>query len=277
MDYIKSIIYMKIHTPYNFMSDKIYLWFAFPEEIQDVALLEKYYRLLSSNEKARYRRFQFEKHRHHFLVAHALVRTMLSSFTGIASEDIQFSENRYGRPELSDTGHLSQIRFNLSHTDRLVACAVVLKQDIGVDVEFMERRGPSIGIADRFFSTTEVNALNRIPEPENKARFFDYWTLKESYIKARGMGLSLPLKQFSFHLTGDGRIRISFDPQLRDDPDRWQFWLLEPTRQHKAALSATRENRTPFELIIKKSIPLLGQDDFRCVVVKQSFVPDSSY
>jgi len=253
--------------------NEIHLWLAFPDEIQDTRLLSEYKQLLIPEEAEKQRRFYFPRHRHQYLVARALVRTTLFRYTGIKPRLLEFSKNQYGRPDLILHDSLPPIRFNLSHTDGLIACAVILKQDIGVDVEDMERRAVSLETADRFFSKTEVDDLHQVPESKKKDRFFDYWTLKESYIKARGMGLSLPLEQFSFHLSENKPPGISFDPKLSDDPDRWQFWLLRPTKRHKAALSACRENQDPYGLTIKKTVPLLVEEDFPFSIVKHPIKP----
>src|SRR5690606_33310169 len=98
--------------------------------------------------------------------------------------------------------------FNLSHTDGLIACAVSRGREVGVDVEWLDRRGGDIDVADRFFSRYEVQALYAQPPERRRDRFFRYWTLKESYIKARGMGLALPLDRFSFELDRGGAITI---------------------------------------------------------------------
>ncbi len=252
--------------------DEVHLWFAFPDGIQDTSLLSEYKQLLIPEEREKQQRFYFERHRHQYLVARALVRTTLSRYTGIKPRLLEFSKNRYGRPDLILHEGLPPIRFNLSHTDGLIACAVVLNQDIGVDVEDMERREISLETADRFFSETEVRDLHQVAENKKRDRFFDYWTLKESYIKARGMGLSLPLEQFSFHLSENEPLRISFDPRLSDDPDRWRFLLLKPTGRHKAAVAVCGENRGANELTIRKAVPLSTTEDFPCAIVKQSDV-----
>jgi 4'-phosphopantetheinyl transferase len=250
--------------------DEIHLWFAFPDEIREIALLEKYRCLLSPDETERQQRFCFEKHRHQFLVAHALVRTMLSRFSGTAPEKFRFNKNRYGRPEIADAENTPPVRFNLTHTDGLIACAVVLKHDIGVDVEDMERKTITPGLAERFFSGREVQDLNRLSEPGKRDRFFDYWTLKESYIKARGMGLSIPLDQFSFYLKENEPVHISFDPRLDDDPNCWQFWLMRPTGRHKAALSVCSGSDTVNRLISKRVVPLWENHDFDCNLIRCS-------
>src|SRR6185436_18685723 len=94
-----------------------------------------------------------------------------------------------------------RLHFNLTNTRGLVACAVsVAHAEVGVDAEALDRSGETVAIADRYFSTEEVRALRALPESAQRQRFFAYWTLKESYIKARGLGLRLPLDQFSFRL-----------------------------------------------------------------------------
>ncbi|HVB39222.1 MAG TPA: 4'-phosphopantetheinyl transferase superfamily protein [Vicinamibacterales bacterium] len=197
--------------------------------------------LLSAAERARRDRFVFERHRHQFLLAHALVRATLSRYTGVDPARWTFVENEYGRPEIASPAVALPLRFNLSHTDGLMACAVTLARDVGVDVEEVTRRAAGLDIAERYFAAAETAALVAVPEPDRHRAFFDYWTLKEAYIKARGMGLALPLRAFAFHLAPSAAPAITFAPELDDDPAAWQFRLFQPTTTHRLAL-AVRES-----------------------------------
>ena len=96
-------------------------------------------------------------------------------------------------------GRLPDLRFNISHTDGLIACAVTIGREVGVDVEHINRH-LTHDVADRFFAPREVADLQSLPDEEQQRVFFDYWTLKEAYIKARGFGLALPLGDFAFTL-----------------------------------------------------------------------------
>lgn len=254
----------------TFQNNNIHLWFAFPDDIRDETLLLEYARMMSVDERARHQRFHFEKDRHQFLVSRALVRTMLSRYTFTMPADIRFLTNEYGRPEVIADGEVSPVRFNLSHTDGLIVCAVVQRFDIGVDVEDMNRKGATVKIANRFFSPQEVSDFNQLADPCKRPRFFDYWTLKESYIKARGMGLSIPLDQFSFHLPENDRILVSFDPRLNDDPAQWRFWTFRPTGRHKASLAVRQGQSAGGSLSIKKVVPLIAEQDFHCPVTRDS-------
>ena len=86
----------------------------------------------------------------------------------------------------------------------------------------------------------EVADLNAVPQAERQKVFFDYWTLKEAYIKARGLGLALPLADFAFRLSPSSAPAISFEPSLPDDPATWQFAQDWPTPQHRLAVAVRR-------------------------------------
>jgi 4'-phosphopantetheinyl transferase len=126
--------------------------------------------------------------------------------------------------------------FNLSNTPGLAVCLVSGAREGGVDVEDTERPGEKIEIADRFFAPSEVTALRALPKEAQRDRFFDYWTLKEAYIKARGMGLAIPLDQFAFDVAGP-TIRIWIDSRLSDDAGSWEFALSSPTSRHRLAVA----------------------------------------
>ncbi len=125
---------------------------------------------------------------------------MLSRYADVAPRDWPFRIDEHGRPELAARpAGTPDLRFNVSHTNGLVACAVTVGREVGVDVEHTGRRLVH-DVAERFFSPREVADLRACPAADQPVVFFDYWTLKESYIKARGLGLALPLRQFSFLL-----------------------------------------------------------------------------
>lgn len=233
-----------------------HVWYAFPDSLTAPPLLRAYYNLLSQEERARYGRFHFAEGRHSHLVAHALVRTVLARYLQVDPRALRFEANKYGRPDVVEPSAVA-VKFNLSHTDGLIACAVVNDREIGIDVENTERPGSTIEIADRFFSPEEVATLHALPAAAQRARFFEYWTLKESYIKARAMGLSLPLEQFSFDLSEGQPIRISFDPRLPDDPLSWQFGLFRPTARHVMAVSIRRQHDPDLDIRLRQTVPLV--------------------
>ena len=205
-----------------------------------LANLDAYRILMSKDEHERMARFVFEKDRKAFLLTRALVRTMLSRYSSIAPADWKFIANVHGRPEILDRpAGVPDLRFNISHTDGLIACAVTIGREVGVDVENVSRH-VTHDVAGRHFAPREVSDLRKLPDSEQRKVFFDYWTLKESYIKARGFGLALPLGDFAFTLNPPHPPEITFEPALNDDPASWQFLQEWPTPQHRLAVAVRR-------------------------------------
>lgn len=207
------------------------------------AHLDAYRELLTVDEHERMARFVFERDRRSFLLTRALVRTTLSRYASVAPADWRFIANVHGRPEILDRpAGVPDLRFNLSHTDGLIACAVTIGREVGVDVEHVGRHLMH-DVAGRHFAPKEVTDLRSLPESEQDRVFFDYWTLKEAYIKARGFGLALPLGDFAFKLNPPHAPAISFEPALEDDPATWQFLQDWPTPTHRLALAVRRDGQ----------------------------------
>ncbi|MBL8830538.1 MAG: 4'-phosphopantetheinyl transferase superfamily protein [Planctomycetaceae bacterium] len=237
--------------------DEVHIWLVDPDAITDPALLARYAELLNPEEVARRDRYRFDKLKHDFLVARALVRTTLSRYAAVRPAAWQFEANQYGRPEIHSPAIGGRLRFNLSHTRGLAAVAVTWDRDLGVDVESIDRRNSTLQIARRFFAPAEVDELMSFPRGEQGRRFFDYWTLKESYIKARGMGLALPLDQFAFCTQARPHVTIAFTPPLEDDPAAWQFFQDTPSPRHRLALGIRHPAHDRLRVTTRWTTPLV--------------------
>ena len=234
-----------------------HLWYVFSDEVQDPDLLAAYHGLMSPEEAAKQARYYFPEGRHEYLLTRALVRAVLSRYAPIAPAAWQFVRNEYGRPEIAGPSGAPRLHFNLSNTKGLIACLVAVGRDVGVDVEDTERSAGAVDIAERFFSPSEVRALRARPPDRQRERFFEYWTLKESYIKARGMGLALSLSAFSFDLDSPGSgVRILFDPSLEDDPGRWQFSAMSYGRRYAIAAGVESKQDSDVKIVLRESVPL---------------------
>jgi 4'-phosphopantetheinyl transferase len=236
--------------------DEVHLWYVRRAEVTEPSLLQAYEALLTPEERVRKARYYFEKHRDEYLLTRALCRGVLSRYADVAPEAWAFTANGYGRPEIASPEGCP-LRFNLTNTTDLIACLVAREREIGVDVEDVERHGETVAIANRFFSAMEVAALQATPEALQRDRFFDYWTLKEAYIKARGMGLAIPLDQFSFELEPGQPIRIRFDPRLADDPTTWQFRQLRVAPRHLISAAVRRADEPDLRFVVRRTIPLV--------------------
>jgi len=260
-------------------TNEIHLWSVDPQTVQQPELFEAYGRLLSAEETAKQQRYRFEKDRHSALITRAFVRDLLSYYADVSPADWKFVKGAKDKPEI--IAPPLPLRFNISHTDNMIICAVMLNDDIGCDVENISRTSDVLGIAKHSFSNIEVSDLLAQPKAQQVSRFFDYWTLKESYIKAWGLGLSIPLKDFSFTLLKDnhqqekisciGDIKLSFAPHRMDDANIWRSWLFYPNCIHRVALSVRavdNNQNTDYKMRFFNSIPLVD------VTETSSFSPD---
>ena len=245
------------------------LWYALPGAVRNPELLGAYRGLLSGEERARHDRFWFDRDRHLFLVAWSLVRTMLSAYADVEPAAWRFELNRYGKPRIAGPAAAPPLRFNLSHTRGLVACVVAPEIEVGVDVEDRRRDTAGIDIARRYFSAREVGDFERLPLDRQQVAFYEYWTLKEAYIKAVGVGISLGLGRFSFALDesgapiGDPERRppaISFAADLDDDPGAWQFAQFEPTPHHAMAVAIRRNDGADLPICPREVVPLVDHE-----------------
>jgi 4'-phosphopantetheinyl transferase len=235
-------------------ADEAHIWYTFTDKIADPALLAEYRAVLSAEERARLERFYFEKHRHSFLVSHAMLRVVLSLYADVLPAEWTFVTGSHGKPDIANSIPLP-LRFNLSHTQGLAAVIVARDRDVGVDVEHVNRREVGIELAERYFAPSEVAALRAVPEPDRRERFFAYWTLKEAYIKARGLGLSLPLDGFAFDLETD-RPGIAFNERIADQPAAWQFARHRPGPDHALAVAIHRADKDDLAVVYRPIVPI---------------------
>ncbi|MEN9438043.1 MAG: hypothetical protein RIR09_2698 [Pseudomonadota bacterium] len=236
-----------IAAPLVLHTHQVHIWQAALPQV-DAQALHDAMGLLSPLERTQHGRFHFEKDRHCYLVTRWMVRTVLSRYVpSIAPVDWTFVPGPYGRPQITNPLPAAQaLRFNLSHCDGVVVLAVTAGRAVGIDTENTSRHAP-LEVADHFFSPREAQALRSLPATEQALRFWELWTFKESYIKARGMGVSLPLAQFSMDLGTPSHVAIAFDG-IADDPAAWQLWHYQVGPHHRVALCLQRAGPQPTEV-----------------------------
>ncbi len=157
---------------------------------------------------------------------------------GAPASPWSFEDGVHGKPFL--TPGQSALEFNLAHTNGLVACVLTHGGAVGVDVESLDRAVNGDDIARRYFSAPEILGLQELAGVERATRFIELWTLKEAYLKAIGAGLSNPLNDFGFELTGSSALVFNAPAGVaRAD---WQFALFAPSAAHRMAV-AVRSDR----------------------------------
>jgi 4'-phosphopantetheinyl transferase len=223
-------------------------WLA-TETIDDDALA-RCRAILDADERARANRFTLEIDRKAFIAAHALTRLMLADASTLSPLSWRFLAESRGKPEIAPAPRLGGLRFNLSHTRGIVACAVGWSDDLGVDVETIDRSQPlDLDLADQFFAPAEADMIRRLPAWRAREAFLRIWTLKEAFIKATGEGLARTLDSFSFTLEPIAiAFRASNDTDPLSDPQRWRFAQFSPTEDSLLAIALRRDPDAPIRL-----------------------------
>ncbi|MBZ9770986.1 4'-phosphopantetheinyl transferase family protein [Mesorhizobium sp. CO1-1-8] len=227
---------------------------AASDAISDVELLSRYEALLTDDDRHRYSQQRFEEGRRRFLITRALARYVLSINCGVASDDLVFGADQWGKPMLLHPCE-NRVAFNIAHTSGLIVVAVARADAIGVDIEYPSPIDENFEIAQRFFSAKEVEALRALPPKVRDERFFDYWTLKEAYVKGRGVGLSLPFNCFAIDFRDGSRPRLAVEPNV-DDGRKWQLDLMSLSSGHRLAVAVELPpSGRPFEVRLSRAVP----------------------
>jgi 4'-phosphopantetheinyl transferase len=194
--------------------------------------------ILDANEVKRAEHFHFQEDRTHFIVARSLLRIILSRYLFIKPSQIHFRYSPYGKPSLDAAYHRANLCFNLSHSCGLALYAITCGREVGIDLEYIREDFPCEEVAERFFSPYEKAMIRRLPAGMKYQAFFNCWTRKEAYMKARGEGLSFPLDQFDVSLLPyepAALLKTYGDPQ---QASRWSMKELSPDPYYAAALVA---------------------------------------
>ncbi len=214
---------------------EVHVWQATLERsAADIAQLRQ---CLSSDEVARAERFFFVQHRQHFIAARGTLRHILSHYTHVPPQDIQFTYSKHGKPALAIPAD-RDIQFNLSHSHGLAVYGIALRRRIGIDLERVRDDVAHEDIARRFFSEREYAILQALPAHERHVMFFTCWTRKESYIKAQGTGLWHPLDQFDVNPVPGAPASITVHASAGDADQQWTLCDLFPGALYAAAITA---------------------------------------
>jgi 4'-phosphopantetheinyl transferase len=254
--------------------NEIHIWYAQDQLIDDPALLYHYRACLSDDERRIQQRFFFSKDRHQYLITRVMVRNVLSLYSdSVAPHEWVFEKNNYGKPFVKNFLNCPPLNFNVSHTEKMTIFAVTLVGDIGVDIELLKRGLFNIDLAKSVFTDREFSKFGSLLEEELKeAYFFDVWTLKEAYIKARGMGLTIPLRHISFSFPNENAVEIAFDKELNDRSENWKIYCLKVNETHKISLAVKTSTSTKaFRISVREIMPFKKINFAAFSIARQSF------
>jgi 4'-phosphopantetheinyl transferase len=220
-------------------SDEVHVWRAWLN--LPASQIHRLRRTLATDELERAGRFYFEKDRQHFIAGRGLLRLILGRYLKTAPGQLRFRYSDYGKPALvlnpGQAPLQARLNFNVSHSYGLALYAVTLGREVGLDLEKIRSDLEYEEIAERFFSSQESAVLRKLPAEVKPQAFFNCWTRKEAYIKARGEGLSLPLDQFDVSLVPGEPARLLDVREDSQEASRWSLYALTPASGYVAALA----------------------------------------
>ena len=187
---------------------------------------------LSPDELDRAARFYFPKDQQRFIAARGVLRDTLARYLGRSPAELHFSYASFGKPSLASDCAADNLRFNLSHSGSIGLYAVARQREVGIDLERIEPKFAGDGIAERFFSRNEVAKLRSLPASARLHAFFNCWTRKEAYVKARGAGLQIPLESFDVSLAPDEQAAF-----LSEGEFGWSLRALLLDQDYAAAIA----------------------------------------
>lgn len=199
--------------------------------------LERLLAMLSPEEKAVAAGFDSPDRRRSYVVAHALLRSILAKVAGVAPNELVFRYGQRGKPELA--GPIKGLQFNMSHSRDVMLVAVAHGRRVGVDIEHIDEPGDVRRIAARFLSPRDRDAIEQLPAERQRDAFLRCWTRKEAYMKARGDGISRPLDDFEVADAPDATrqprlLKVAGEP---NEAERWELADVPAPRGFMAAIA----------------------------------------
>jgi 4'-phosphopantetheinyl transferase len=195
---------------------------------------------LSREDRARADRFRFESDRRKFCVARASMRLILGRYLKTKAGRLNITTGDYGKPYFADEKAARGLRFNLSHSHQIALIAITRDREVGVDIEYMRPNFVTDEVAGHFFSSAEAEELRSLPFERKTESFFNCWTRKEAYIKARGEGLYCPLDQFDVSVTPGAPAMLLKSRMDEKEVSRWSFQDLLAGPGYAATLAVER-------------------------------------
>lgn len=210
--------------------------------------------VLAADERERAARFYLDRHRARYVVGRGLLRVLVGRYLGVAAQEVEFAYGEHGKPLLAKPGPW----FNLAHSGGEAVLAFSSSGEVGVDIELVDHRTHG-RVAERFFSTLEVETLSSLPAALRSRAFLHCWTRKEAFMKARGDGLSLALDSFDVTLAPSEPPAILRTAWSASEPAEWS--LVDLSEPGGAVIAAAAGRHPGWRVIRRRADDVLDQLD----------------
>jgi len=216
------------HFP-RLLNGDIHLWTLSLDASKDQ--IERLRSVLSPVEKKKASYYKFEHTQHNYIVSHGTLRILLSAYLQIRPEDIMMGVHKKGKPFLLNDVSLF---FNISDSHGVCVFAFSRDGEVGIDIEKIRDLPDIDQLIEKNLTSGEKKHFQKDPD-KKLSRFFEFWTLKESYLKAIGEGMRLTPDNLEFSLDG-GNIKLQ-NASIGFDAADWEFKGIAPEENYTGGLT----------------------------------------
>ena len=239
---MKIVYWKKPPTELKLLDNEAHLWLVNLKIATEE--LEQLTNTLSTDERVRADRFKFEEHRNRFIAARGYLRQILSSYLQKPSKGKgdsriipTFEYSDRGKPKLPNTN----LQFNVSHSQDIALYSITKNNLIGIDIEYLRSNVECSKIAERFFNGIEYRIINNLSQDKQARTFFQFWTMKEAYLKATGEGLGGGLETVKIELNCNLEAEVKAIANNEVKSNNWFFESFIPQKDFVASVAINTE------------------------------------
>lgn len=196
---------------------------------------------LSIEEIARMNSFKYDNHRNIFATARYSTRLICSELLNVNVTDLKIQLSAYGKPYFKDYQHL---QFSISHSGNFILIGFGMYFPLGIDIEIVNPNIDHLNLSKSVFSIREITSLQKLTGKKLIEGFYNIWTQKESYIKAKGLGLHMSLDSFSVNLNNVEKYNLLEAAEGQQETKKWQVFNFQTTSDYTAACACDHSIRS---------------------------------
>ena len=225
-------LWQKTPDSLNLSKDHVDIWLCDLKQLSSD--INNFYSILSEDERERTDKLKVEDKKQQYIITRGALRQRLGLLTKIDPQDFIFDYLEHGKPVLANNPQFADMTFNVSHSHDLALIAITQEQNIGIDIEKINRELKHDELVSRFFSKVEQTEFQTIPEANRAKAFCACWSRKEAFIKAIGDGVSYGLD--TFDVTVDPENQTPEINLHKPSEDTWSALNLPINDEYMACL-----------------------------------------
>lgn len=194
---------------------------------------------LNSLEIYKMKQFHFYSDQMRYAAGRAVLNELLPRYIDSSNKKLNIKRNKYGKPYLFVDGKQSDIKFNISHSGEKIGLIFSWNREVGIDIEEQKEIPDYYEIISQSFHSKEEELFLKSEKKQEYEKFFNYWTLKEAYVKGLGYGLSKDLNSFYIKKKNDVNYCV-YD--LTEESEQWSLNLLKFSENYSGAIAISVEN-----------------------------------